>query len=291
MPCSIALMKNLPDKIRRALENTGKRTLDGIREIRIKRNSPLCVTLKEGLFFVSPAGELCSHREAFRVSSDELNETVKRFCKGSVYSFESCIRSGYIPAERGVRVGVCAEARQSPSGDTCLLGIDSLCIRIPARVIGAAAPLLSLYKAKGLSGTLIFSAPGGGKTTVLRELAAELSYGALGNYLRIAVIDERCEIDIDGCLELCDVYSGYAKARGIELAVRTMSPQAVICDEIGASEADALVASQTAGVPLIASVHGKSKEELITAPFVKKLLSSGAFRYLYDVEKKTVHEL
>jgi stage III sporulation protein AA len=80
------------------------------------------------------------------------------------------------------------------------------------------------------------------------------------------VIDTRGELGFD-CDEptLClDILRGYPRARGVEIATRTMSAQLMVCDEIGdVEEATALVAAHNGGVPLVATAHGGSVEELL----------------------------
>jgi stage III sporulation protein SpoIIIAA len=65
--------------------------------------------------------------------------------------------------------------------------------------------------------------------------------------------------------DLCiDVLSGYPRGLGIEIATRALSAEVIVCDEIGDYvEAMALVSSHNCGVPLIASAHAGSVEELL----------------------------
>ena len=64
-----------------------------------------------------------------------------------------------------------------------------------------------------------------------------------------------------GCIEYApERYRGL----GIEIATRTLSSEVIVCDEIGDYvEAMALVSSHNCGVPLIASAHAGSVEELL----------------------------
>lgn len=142
-------------------------------------------------------------------------------------------------------------------------------------------------------GLLIGGPPSSGKTTILRDLARQLSSGVRGNIRKVAVVDERGEIagtymgvpenDLGCC---CDVLDGYPKAEGILLAVRTLSPDVVICDEIGSeSEVDAVEQGLNTGVTMIASIHAGDAKELIRRKQAQKLLRTGAFETIAMLQK------
>jgi stage III sporulation protein AA len=118
---------------------------------------------------------------------------------------------------------------------------------------------------------LIYSPPGVGKTTALRALA-----GVISKEKRLCVIDERGEFSGDE-LPFASVLSGYGKPLGIEIALRTHSPEIIMVDELGVGEADALSAVLGAGVPLIATAHGGKIEELLSRSATGPLIKSGFF--------------
>ena len=124
--------------------------------------------------------------------------------------------------------------------------------------------------------------PLSGKTTILRDICR-----ILGKKHRISIIDERSEIaaayhgvpqnDIG---EFSDVFNGYDKKNGIETAIRVMSPELVVCDEIGGkSDCEAILASVNSGVRFLASVHGREIEEILKREHIKKLIDYGVFEY------------
>ena len=64
----------------------------------------------------------------------------------------------------------------------------------------------------------------------------------------------------------------------MEQAVRTLSPEFIICDELGSmAEVAGIAAGLACGVRFLASVHCGSREELFQSPMVKALMGTGAF--------------
>lgn len=60
-----------------------------------------------------------------------------------------------------------------------------------------------------------------------------------------------------------DVFDGYSKPLGIMTAIRVMSPQIIICDEIGSEEDfNALYQASNSGVYVAASIHSSDMDEL-----------------------------
>ena len=119
---------------------------------------------------------------------------------------------------------------------------------------------------------LIYSPPGGGKTSAIRDLAGRISREAL---LRVSVIDERRELLAEDLSDApIDILSGYRKAEGIEIAMRTLSPEVMIIDEIAdEAEAMALLSVGRGGIPIIATAHAED---------IKEALERRAVRVLYD---------
>lgn len=206
------------------------------------------------------------------VSGDVLEEILVRACGGSLYSASESIKRGYVFAGDGVRVGVGGE--WTAGG---IRNITSLAIRVPRRVKIDVRCVRQLLEGFGMSrGLLVFSPPLGGKTSFLREAARELASG--DRPLRVVVVDTRGELEysLDG--ELClDVLSRYPRKEGIEIASRTLGAQVVVCDEIGAGEAEAICELHGGGVPLIASAHAASLTDLLSRRGIDTLHRAGVF--------------
>ena len=62
------------------------------------------------------------------------------------------------------------------------------------------------------------------------------------------------------------------------MAVRTLAPDVIICDEIGGNtEADAICEGLNAGVSVIASIHARTPDELYHRLIFHRLKETGAF--------------
>ena len=105
----------------------------------------------------------------------------------------------------------------------------------------------------------------------------------------MALIDTRGEIYIKSMFaeSIVDVLHGYPRAKGIEIATRTLSPEVIFCDEIGsAEEAKAILSAANSGVPLIATAHAESFDTLLKRPNIRTLYDHHIFRYYIGLSRK-----
>ncbi|MCQ2456154.1 MAG: hypothetical protein MJ096_02245 [Clostridia bacterium] len=236
-------------------------------EIRLRLNGPLCLTVSGKTV---NCGVICTR--------EDMDSVVRRLCGNSLYSHGDTIKEGYIASAHGIRAGICGRAVTDGGSVSAVTDVSSLCLRIPRRVRGAGDEAYAVLEKGGFSsGLLIYSRPGVGKTTLLRELAVRLAGGA--RPFRVAVIDTRCELaaGLDGMIS-ADVLTGYPRGKGIEIAVRTLSPEFIICDEIGTREdAEAIRGAAGSGVRFVASAHAGSSRELFLSPIVGGLAETGVF--------------
>lgn len=138
---------------------------------------------------------------------------------------------------------------------------------------GCADELCTRAFSGGLCSLIVCGKPLSGKTTVLRDIAR-----ILGDTRRVAVVDTRGEIagvyggvpalDIG---ENTDVLNGYSRGEGIMCALRSLSPEVIICDEIG-GDAEEIRQCMNCGVKLIVSAHAGSICELMSRPALQGLL-------------------
>jgi stage III sporulation protein AA len=213
------------------------------------------------------------------LTGNEIESALSGICGGSLYAYSDTIAQGYISLDGGVRVGVSGRAACEGGRIIGVSEISSLAIRIPHRASEVGKPICDLLQSfGGRQGVLVYSAPGVGKTTLLRGVVKNLASGC--EPLRVAIIDTRGELSfsLDGEGLCIDVLSGYPKGLGIEIATRTLAAEVIVCDEIGDyEEAMALVSSHNCGVPLVASAHAESVGELLRRPGIRLLHEAEIF--------------
>ena len=275
----------LPERVKRSIDDD--RRLYELSELRLRANAPCGATYKGKNLYLGSYGGLYERTASpLKLESLELSECVKRLCDGSVYSYYDSIKNGYITKD-GFRIGIVGKGILTDGAPDGFCEFTSLNIRFPIFLKDTCDTLLDYIKRESLSGCggiLVISPPGIGKTTYLRSLAYRLSSGfydgTLYRVARVCIIDERAELYSEemfaGCI--ADVISDLPKAYCVSLCTRVMSPEVMVCDEIGsASEADALCDAQSKGVLLAASCHGKSLDDVIKKPYMKRLFDNGVF--------------
>ena len=224
------------------------------------------------------------------LDSVALSDILKYMCGGSLYAYSDTINQGYIALGGGIRVGVGGRATSDSGKITGVYDISLLCIRIPHKTSRVGYEMCNLIRSmKGAEGVLIYSPPGVGKTTLLRSIASQLSSGK--NACRVVVIDTRGELSFElDSKDMClDVLSGYPRRQGIEIATRTLNAQIMICDEIGdIDEAMALVSSHNCGVPLIASAHAGSIDQLMARTGIRLLHEAKIFGAYVGIARDTI---
>ncbi len=102
----------------------------------------------------------------------------------------------------------------------------------------------------------------------------------------VVIVDERSELagSYQGIAQLdigmrTDVLDACPKGLGMIMAIRSLSPQVIITDEIGSlADIEAINACINAGVIVITSIHASSLEELKARPLIAELISGGAFK-------------
>ena len=226
------------------------------------------------------------------VTSEELETLCDIAAEFSRYASMETLRQGFLPVRGGFRVGLCGSAVMKDGAVTNLKQISSAVIRISREQKGIAQAVAPrLFRDGRFVSTLLLSPPGGGKTTLLRDLVRQLSQGEGVPPQRITLIDEREEIAVmyRGQPQMdvgprTDVLSGCPKALAIPMALRAMNPQIIAVDEITVRE-DLRAISQAAGcgVALLATIHAANREELARKPLFARLLEMRVFQRIVTI--------
>lgn len=215
------------------------------------------------------------------VSGGELQTVLEIATRASVHTYADNIRAGFVTASGGCRVGLCGTVMAAEGRITALRQLSSVCIRVPHEKRGCANGIYPILTEEGFRSTLLLSPPGGGKTTLLRELVRRLSEDGA----RVALADERGEVA--GCFEgtpgfdvgaYTDVLTGAPKGESIYLLLRSMAPQILAFDEITApADVDAASEAANCGVRLLATAHAAGVNDLRERPLYRKLLDRRLF--------------
>lgn len=281
----------LSNPIRNTLSALSPFIKNSVQEVRIRQGMPLSICVGKQQIFIDNAGKTLStpfDMGAYRCTKLDIEETFRSLCNYSVHSHMDQIKQGYITLPKGDRAGICGTAIMSENEIINISPISSINLRIARDVKGCSDEIVKNIMQTGMQGTLIVGPPSSGKTTLLKDLARQLSDGGTGKFLKVCIVDERCEIagtymgQANTKIGIStDILNGYKKSVGIAIATRTMSPEVILCDEIGGNdEISAVMDSILSGVHIITTVHAANMEEFYQKPQVKQLIATGAFQKL-----------
>lgn len=243
---------------------------------------PGCAVQKSGKTRVPDYDALC-------LDSRQLENLFVHMCRYSPYAFGEELRQGFLTVAGGHRIGVAGQVVAEGNSVRTIRNIRFLNIRISHEIKGCAdtlVPLLYEEQTSRIYNVLIVSPPGMGKTTILRDIVRQISNGGSGKKGNtVAVIDERSEIA--GCFlgepqndvgVRTDVLDACPKALGMEMMLRSMSPDVMAVDEIATAEdVTTLLRMMNCGVRVIATVHGESFAEMRAKPYLKPLFEADYF--------------
>ena len=211
------------------------------------------------------------------ITEAALRDVLELATRASAHTAAEQLRGGCVTARGGCRVGFCGEAVTEGGRLRTLRALRSAAVRVPREARGCADGVFAALGGAQLGSTLLLSPPGGGKTTLARELVRLLSERGV----RVAVADERGELALTPrSLGRCaDVLSLAPKAQAAMLLLRAMNPQVIAMDEITAPEdLEAVELAAGCGVTVLATAHAVSVEGLRQRPLYQRLLALGVFR-------------
>ena len=264
--------------------------LEKITEIRIRKNRPVIIVIRNSSYFIDYNSDIYDYEchNAVTIDADSFDKLFLSFCDYSVYSSMETLKKGFVTLKNGARIGIAGTGVYDDKGLISVKDISSLNIRIPRQVIGCSDKILNFLYVNSFPSIIIAGKPNSGKTTLLRDIAYQLSNGFNNRYSKITVVDERNEITGKAgntySMNIganCDVLSGFSKASAIEIATRVLSPDIIICDEIATlDEVESINYAFSSGIAFALSVHISSYEELATKPVIRRLIESREFKYV-----------
>ena len=276
----------LPEHLQRGLPGYGSALWPQAEELRLRVGQPLSL--------LGAIGE--ERLDTEPVCAGDLQTVLDRATEFSAYRCADSIRRGYVTVRGGCRVGLCGTAVLRGGEIATVQELSSVSIRIAKAVEGCAASLYpQLWNEGQFESTLFIAPPGGGKTTLLRDLIRLLSNGDETHPpLRLSVADERGEIAAvcGGRAQFdvgrqTDVLSGAPKAEGILMLLRSMNPQVIAVDEITDPEdIRAILLAANCGVAFLATVHGRDLQEIRCRKICRELLETEVFHRFVVLERK-----
>lgn len=244
------ILKSLPSEIAEKLDG-----IENAEEIRL-RNGKKVLVYANGEYITVP----------IRVTQRHIDLCIQKISKSSVYAFIEEIKNGFLTLDGGHRVGLCGSVIIKNGEILNIKNISGINFRIAHEIIGCSDSVMEHIISKDrVKNTLIISPPQCGKTTLIRDISRNI-----GSNHKVSIIDERGEItamkngepqyDIG---EMTDVTELCPKSVGIELMLRSMSPEVIITDEICDKDIDSVKKTLSCGVSVIATAHGDDVKETV----------------------------
>lgn len=278
------LLDSFPPALQNCFLSIGSTLLGKITEIRLRVNKPIVVYIFDKPFFISKYDKLINHyvSDCRSIDESEFMFILDNLCNNSYHTNMQNMINGFVTDKSGSRAGIAGEAVYDCGVVSSIKNISSLNLRISHNIIDCSRNILNLIYAKETPSIIVAGPPASGKTTILRDMARLLSSGYAEKYRKVSVIDERKELASGFDVGInTDVISSYKKAKGIEMAVRTLSPDIIVCDEIGnLEEVSAINFGFSSGTSFILSVHLKSVKDFARNKIIRELVNTREFSYV-----------
>lgn len=275
-----------------------------LEEIRIRVGQPIEFLYATKSKYIIVRGDVCemvladddSWEKAYAVTMQDVVEMMNFISNYSLYAYKDEMRKGFITIEGGHRIGMAGVVALNGGEIIGLQPVTFLNIRVAHECVGCADEVASyICDGEHIYNTLFFSEPGMGKTTVLRDCIRALSNGTSDwNGKKVCVVDERSELSAchigvpqNDLGRRTDVLCGCEKSKGMQMLLRTMSPEVIAVDELGGEE-DFLAVEQAAysGCHVIGTIHAGEIHELREKAYLSKWLQCGVFQRYVGIRKE-----
>jgi stage III sporulation protein AA len=285
------LFKYFPESVMKTFLAAKDADIEDTEEIRLRAGKPAMLYRPDGACYITTAGQITRdlRQKCLYLEEEDLKNIFFSLAKHSVYAYEAEIKNGFITIDSGYRVGLAGTVINDNGRVKGFKNINALNIRIPRQLKGISKQLLKHISEDGrLLNTLVISAPQLGKTTLIRDIARAAGNGEWLKKHKVTIVDERGELAAlkEGSPQFSvgletDVLDGVLKSEGILMALRSLSPDVIITDEIG-READlgAIREALNSGVTIVATAHGSAVADLKKRLFFNKLFLEHAFERL-----------
>ncbi len=278
-----------PEKLENKLSEEIKDKLDSLEEIRLRVDRPIVLKFRDTDKVIK-----------YNVTTEDILSTLQILCENSIYSYQNQIAEGFITIKGGHRIGISGSCAIEDGKVINIRYIYSLNFRIARQVIGSSNLVLKHIlnlENNSIYNTLIISAPGTGKTTILRDIIRQLSTGIKEIKflaINIGVVDERGEIAAmyKGIPQndigiKTDIIENVSKSIGIKMLIRSMAPKVIVADEIGKREdIEAIHYAICSGCRGIFTAHGSNFADVSLNPVIHNLIETHTIERLVFLDEK-----
>ncbi len=240
-------------------------------ELRVRADKPLCANIGGEFVFLGERG-VSGKAQALVPTQKEVEDALFAASGYSVYAVENQLKSGFVTAGEGERVGIAGTVVYERGAVHSVREVTSLCIRVPHEIKGCAEEIYTRCLSDGVRSLLLLAPPGEGKTTILRDLTRIVSERTS---LNILVSDERGELSAGDLGATADVIRFADKLTAFTAGIRAMRPDIIVTDELLPRDYIAVKRAIESGIAVFASAHLKCYRDVPQKLFSRYVVLRG----------------